>query len=154
MASWTRRLKTLPVIAAASLFAPVATAGPELHGIPAEARAELSAIIQKHLQDDRIVGAEFLVIASRPPRQVVVAYTQPNSAAATPPASLARGAKVLAVDGVDVVNAADSASVAALNAGLFPSAPGGPHRCLGLQTARARRRAGCAGSPARRASCT
>ena len=56
-------------------------------------------------------GAQFIVIASRPPRQVVVAYTQPNSPATTPPANLARGAKVLTVDGVDLVNASDSASV-------------------------------------------
>ncbi len=72
-------------------------------------------------------GAEFIVLAARPPRQVVVAYTQPNSPATTPPASLARGAQVLAVDGVDVVNTTDSASVAMLNEGLFPSALGVTH---------------------------
>jgi carboxyl-terminal processing protease len=41
-------------------------------------------------------------------------------AAATP----ARGAKVLTVDGVDLVNAGGSASVARLNEGLLPSAAG------------------------------
>jgi len=70
-------------------------------------------------------GAQWVVIASRPPRQVVVAYTQPNSPAAS--ANLARGAQVLTVDGVDLVNASDSASIDKLNAGLFPSAPGGSH---------------------------
>ena len=72
-------------------------------------------------------GAQWVVIASRPPRQVVVAYTEPGSPATDPSANLARGAEVLAVDGVDLVNAADSASVDILNAGLFPSAPGTSH---------------------------
>ena len=72
-------------------------------------------------------GAQFLVIASRPPRSVRVAYTEPGSPATTPPANLARGATVLTVDGVDVVNATDSASVAALNEGLFPSQAGASH---------------------------
>ena len=70
-------------------------------------------------------GAQWVVIASRPPREVVVAYTQPNSPATA--VDIARGAHVLAVDGVDLVNASDSASLDTLNAGLFPSAPGGSH---------------------------
>jgi carboxyl-terminal processing protease len=72
-------------------------------------------------------GAQWIVLASRPPRQVVVAYTEPGSPAATPPASLARGAQVLAVDGVDLVNANDNASVSTLNAGLYPAAAGASH---------------------------
>ena len=72
-------------------------------------------------------GAQWVIIASRPPRQVVVAYTEPNSPATAPSANLARGAQVLTVDGADVVNATDSASIDKLNAGLFPSAPGGSH---------------------------
>ncbi len=72
-------------------------------------------------------GAQFVIIASRPPRQVVVAYTQPNSPATAPSVNLARGAQVLTVDGVDLVNASDSVSIDKLNAGLFPSAPGGSH---------------------------
>jgi C-terminal processing protease CtpA/Prc len=72
-------------------------------------------------------GAEFVIIASTPPRNVVVAYTEPGSPATTAPATLARGAKVLTVDGVDLVNATDSASVAKLNEGLFPSSAGASH---------------------------
>src|SRR3989442_14765146 len=72
-------------------------------------------------------GAEWVVVASRPPRQVVVAYTEPNSPATAASINLARGAQVLAVDGVDLVNATDSAAINTLNAGLFPSAPGGSH---------------------------
>jgi carboxyl-terminal processing protease len=72
-------------------------------------------------------GAQWAVIAPRPPRQVVVAYTEPNSPATTAPANLARGAQVLAVDGVDMVNATDTASIDKLNAGLYPSAAGASH---------------------------
>ena len=72
-------------------------------------------------------GAQWVIIASRPPRQVVVAYTEPNSPATAPSANLARGAQVLSVDGADLVNATDNASIDILNAGLFPSAPGGSH---------------------------
>ncbi len=39
-------------------------ADPESAGIPPEALAELSATIQKHLEEDHIVGAEFLVMNS------------------------------------------------------------------------------------------
>jgi carboxyl-terminal processing protease len=70
-------------------------------------------------------GANWIVVASTPPRKVVVPYTDPGSPAAT--AGLARGASVLTVDGADLVNASDSSSVNTLNAGLFPSAAGASH---------------------------
>jgi hypothetical protein len=70
-------------------------------------------------------GANWVVVASTPPRKVVVAYVDPGTPAAS--ADLARGAQVLTVDGVDLVNATDSASVNRLNAGLFPSAAGASH---------------------------
>ena len=72
-------------------------------------------------------GAQFLITASSPPRKVVVAYTEPGSPATTPPANLARGAQVLTVDGVDLVNATDSAGIAKLNEGLYPSSAGASH---------------------------
>lgn len=72
-------------------------------------------------------GANFVVIAATPPRDVVVSYTEPGSEAATPPASLARGAKLLTIDGVDLVNATDQASVDILNAGLSPQTVGESH---------------------------
>ena len=70
-------------------------------------------------------GASWVLLASTPPRKVVVAYTDPGTPAAG--VALARGAQVLTVDGVDLVNASDSASVNTLNAGLFPSAAGASH---------------------------
>jgi hypothetical protein len=56
---------------------------------------------------------------------VVVPFIEPGSPAAA--ANLARGAQVLTVDGVDVINAADTNSVNTLNAGLYPSAAGARH---------------------------
>ena len=55
----------------------------------------------------------------------MVAYADPGSPAAA--AGLARGAQVLTVDGVDLVNASDTTSVNTLNDGLFPSAAGASH---------------------------
>lgn len=72
-------------------------------------------------------GADFDVVAATPPREVVIAYTEPGSPAATAPASIARGAQILTVDGVDLVNAGDQASVDTLNAGLAPQTAGESH---------------------------
>ncbi len=65
-------------------------------------------------------GAQWVIVSGVPPRQVVVAYTEPGSPATTSPANLLRGAEVLTVDGVDVVNDNTQAGVDTLNAGLFP----------------------------------
>jgi hypothetical protein len=84
-------------------------------------------------------GAQWVLIASTPPRQLVVAYTTPNTPAAS--ANLARGAQILTVDGVDLVNANDQASVNTLNAGISPATVGESHtftvRDLGASTTRA-----------------
>lgn len=72
-------------------------------------------------------GADFDIIAGTPPRDVVVAYTEPGSPAAVAPASLTRGAEILTIDGVDLVNADDQASVNTLNAGLAPQTVGESH---------------------------
>ena len=73
-------------------------------------------------------GARFVVLASRPPRDIRVAYTQPNSPATHPDAALLRGTKILAIDGVDAVHAPSRAEVDVLNAGLFPSQLGEDHQ--------------------------
>ena len=69
-------------------------------------------------------GAEWIILSGEPPRQVVVAFTQPDSPATEPGVDLARGAEVLTVDSVDLVNGND---VNTLNAGLFPAGPGETH---------------------------
>jgi C-terminal processing protease CtpA/Prc len=71
-------------------------------------------------------GLQFDIVQRTPPREVVVAFTEPGSAASQAPASLARGATILAVDGTDI-NATDSAGVAKINAGLTPAAAGESH---------------------------
>lgn len=57
-----------------------------------------------------------------PPRQLTIAYTEPNSPAAN--AGLLRGDKLLSVNGVDFVNDNTQAGVDLLNRALFPSATG------------------------------
>lgn len=83
-------------------------------------------------------GATFEVLESFPPREIVVAYTQPGSPATD--SGLERGARILSVDGVDAVLAGDQASVDVLNSGLFPSDVGELHtfevRDLGAATSR------------------
>ena len=72
-------------------------------------------------------GATWALIAARPPRQIVVAYTDPGTPAVGAGVNLARGATVLQVDGVDAVNDGSAAAVDTLNAGLFPTAAGESH---------------------------
>jgi len=82
--------------------------------------AEWEALSQSGVQAG--YGAQWAVLSPAPPREVVVAYIEPGSPAAA--AGLARGAQVLAVDGVDLANGTD---VTTLNAGLFPSTSGESH---------------------------
>ena len=63
-------------------------------------------------------GARFAVLRGSPPRDVRVAYTEPNTPATAPEVALLRGTRILAVDGVDTTNG----DADALNAGLFPGA--------------------------------
>ena len=70
-------------------------------------------------------GAEWVLLQASPPRDVRVAFTEPNSPATN--ANLVRGVKVLEVDGVDMINGND---VDTLNAGLFPSSAGESHEFL------------------------
>ncbi len=72
-------------------------------------------------------GAQWVLLAVTPPRQAVVAFTEPGSPATTAPTNLARGAQVLQIDGVDLVNDNTQAGVDTLNAGLFPATVGESH---------------------------
>jgi carboxyl-terminal processing protease len=73
-------------------------------------------------------GAQFIAVQPTPPRLVVVAYTEPGSPAVAAPASLARGASLLTIDGIDVINGDTQADVDALNAALSPSSVGEAHQ--------------------------
>lgn len=67
-------------------------------------------------------GANVVILASFPPREAVVAYTDPGTPAAAE--GFTRGARILEIDGVDLINGND---VATLNAGLFPETVGETH---------------------------
>ncbi|MES2886547.1 MAG: S41 family peptidase [Pseudomonadota bacterium] len=73
-------------------------------------------------------GATWLFPSSAPPRKVVVAYTNANTPATAPTAALLRGTEILRIDNIDLVNDATAASVAILNAALFPSKAGETHQ--------------------------
>lgn len=70
-------------------------------------------------------GLYWSVIKGDPPRQVVVVYNEPNSAAEQ--LNVARGATLLEVDGVNVVSDNTQSGVNTINAGLFPSQVGETH---------------------------
>ena len=70
-------------------------------------------------------GMQIAVIEPLPPREIVVAYTHPGSPAAL--AGVARGDRILEVDGEDAVNGNTQAIVDVLNTGLFPAAAGERH---------------------------
>jgi carboxyl-terminal processing protease len=74
-------------------------------------------------------GVDFEIVAATPPRSVIIAYLQPTASLPSPTvaANFVRGDTVLQVDGVDVVNADDQASVNTINAGLAPSTVGETH---------------------------
>ncbi len=71
-------------------------------------------------------GAHWVFVATTPPRALIVGYVDANSPASG--VNLTRGASVLAIDGVDLVNANDQASVNTLNAGLSPTTVGESHQ--------------------------
>ncbi|MDE0451649.1 MAG: S41 family peptidase [Gammaproteobacteria bacterium] len=66
-------------------------------------------------------GIAFAILARRPPRDVRVAYIEPNSPASR--ANIGRGARILTVDGSDVTYG----SAAVLNAAFYPSRIGETH---------------------------
>ena len=70
-------------------------------------------------------GPQWEIIGDgRPPRDVRIAWMEGSVPADATESSLGRGAQLLAVDGVDMVNGSDTAT---LNAGLFPSTVGEHH---------------------------
>ncbi|MCF6194098.1 MAG: S41 family peptidase, partial [Kangiellaceae bacterium] len=71
-------------------------------------------------------GVEWAIVQSSPPRQILIAFTEPDTPASN--VNLLRGSEILEVDGVDVVNAGDQASVDIINAAFFPSDLGETHQ--------------------------
>ena len=71
-------------------------------------------------------GAIFAIISPTIPREIVVAYTEPDSPATAPGVALLRGTTILSVDGFDI-NTSKPEGVDVLNAGLFPAGVGESH---------------------------
>jgi hypothetical protein len=69
-------------------------------------------------------GAQFVILSNAIPREIAIAYTEPDSSADN--AALARGTRILAVDGVSV-DTNDAQEISTLNTGLFPSQDGEQH---------------------------
>ncbi len=78
-------------------------------------------------------GVTWAFVAVSPPRELLVAYTDPNTPATT--AGLTRGMSVLQIDGVDLVNGNTQANVNTLNAALSPTAVGESHSFVLLDLA-------------------
>ena len=64
-------------------------------------------------------GAQFALLSTLPPREVVIVYTEPNAPATDLNPPLQRGDRVLGIDGYDI-DTNTQAGVDALNEGLFP----------------------------------
>lgn len=79
-------------------------------------------------------GAQFLLLSSSPPRSIVVAFVEANTAAAA--ANLSRGAQVITADGANV----ETGNADILNRAFFPSSANETHqfevRDLGATTTR------------------
>ena len=71
-------------------------------------------------------GATFVRLSSDPPREFVVAYTESNSPATAPQVNLARGARILSVDGVDIDDNTQT-GINTIYAGLYPEIAGETH---------------------------
>ncbi|MGC8521459.1 MAG: S41 family peptidase [Steroidobacteraceae bacterium] len=72
-------------------------------------------------------GVQWAVVNASPPRKILVAYTQPGTPAADAPADLVRGAELLDVDGVDVINGTTTTDIDTINAALAPATDGETH---------------------------
>ncbi len=75
-------------------------------------------------------GARLIVRSATPPRDVRIAFTEPGAPASDVVGGLpnwTRGARILTVDNVDLVNANTQDEVDRINAGLFPATSGESH---------------------------
>lgn len=79
---------------------------------------------------DATYGANIVAFSTAPPRDFRIRYTEPNSPASTVvmgQANFVRGARILEVDGVDLINANTQSEIDMINAGLFPASAGETH---------------------------
>ena len=72
-------------------------------------------------------GIQWALLSSIPPRELRVAYTEPNTPATNLPMPIVRGASIVAIDDVDI-NDNTQAGVDTLNAGIYPAGAGETHK--------------------------
>ena len=70
-------------------------------------------------------GISWALVATMPPRKLLVAYSDAGTSAATN--NVLRGASVLMIDGIDLVNDNTAAGINKLNAGIAPATVGELH---------------------------
>ena len=78
-------------------------------------------------------GAEFLAFSVTPPRDIRIAYVDDGTPAAEEiagQANFVRGARILEIDGIDLVNTNNQSQINSLNDALFPSTAGQMHTFL------------------------
>jgi carboxyl-terminal processing protease len=75
-------------------------------------------------------GISWALVQGSPPRRIVVEYVQAGTQAAT--LGIGRGAELVSIDGVDVVNNNTQAGVDTINSALFSPASGSSHQ-LGIR---------------------
>lgn len=78
-------------------------------------------------------GVRYAAFSTSPPRDFRIQYTDPDTPASASVAgqvNFIRGARILEVDGIDLINATSQADIDAINAGLFPETAGETHSFL------------------------
>jgi len=70
-------------------------------------------------------GVVWAILEALPPREIAVAYSEPNTPAGT--GGFERGDRIVSIDGIDVVDDDSAAGVAAINAALYPAQAGETH---------------------------
>lgn len=69
-------------------------------------------------------GMRWSVPQAAPPRELIVAYTEPGSPATATGANIARGARILAINGIDLVHESDPQRIDSLLKALQPRTAG------------------------------
>ncbi len=72
-------------------------------------------------------GVTFAILSPTTPRNVVVAYAEPQLPSVNAGVDIPRGARIMTIDGVDVVNTTLGSEIDVINDGLFPSSIGESH---------------------------
>ncbi|MBU2885588.1 peptidase [Gilvimarinus agarilyticus] len=70
-------------------------------------------------------GMEWVILSSVPPREVVVVYTEPSSSAGL--AGVSRGASIVSIDGIDLINDDSAEGINLLNMALIPTVANQSH---------------------------